>query len=416
MYKALEKRSVGRLRNIALSHSERALVRRWRRFCFSCGAGPGDLVPVEQKCLVTTVEVRQEGGDIIGVTRLSCSLLAAFAIYLFAALLAAAMAAGEDASLDGTDTALVAELRLLGIGNESVRLTATLSFVRDIGVSGVVSESLALSLAKAGVPALVFAEARQALATIIDFDRDVGSGNRFYVRYRQGFSVEGAGIGAPLLLWAELRTTGKGTITVHRFRPNGGPDRLWLANGGAAEPPSMRLPLDVINLSIGLRPPCRSASTSRTALQAPAGPRTRRYRWVAPAGTGGSTSDNPARRLPVRAGEELTEALRDRVEPQRRARHRPCSRTKASTSQRRYGTPVYAAADEHVVTGAGPNGGYGNSRCKSVPSEQRLRTVYGHPLGVRAGTLHLAHVSARRRSRSASSATPAARRGCSSTF
>ena len=319
---------------------------------------------------MTTVEVRREGGDIIGVTRLSCSLLAAFAIYLFAALLATAMAAGEDASLDGTDTALVAELRLLGIGNESVRLTATLSFVRDIGVSGVVSESLALSLAKAGVPALVFAEARQALATIIDFDRDVGSGNRFYVRYRQGFSVEGASIGTPLLLWAELRTTGKGTITVHRFRPNGGPDRLWLANGGAAEPPSMRLPLDVINLSsgFGLRAdpfdqPHRVAGTSRPENKA-----------IPMGGSGGYGRVNLATPLGASLGLATNGSPTRPGQPQRRATSALFMHEGIDLAAP-VGTPVYAAADG-IVTGAGPNGGYGN--WMQIDHPNKVTTVYGH--------------------------------------
>src|SRR4029077_14896116 len=124
-----------------------------------------------------------------------------------------------------------------------------------IGAGGVVAQSFDASLAEAGVPAVTMLEARQALATAIDLGRDVGAGDRFYVRYQQTFTAEGTPIGVGRVLWAELRTKAKGTIALHRFRPQGGAERLWLANGEAATPPSMRLPLDTMTVSsaYGLR-------------------------------------------------------------------------------------------------------------------------------------------------------------------
>ena len=106
------------------------------------------------------------------------------------------------------------------------------------------------------MPATVLLEARKALAGTIDLEREVGAGDRFYVRYRQPFTVEGMPIGTAQLLWLELRTTAKGTVALHRFRPNGGTEQLWLANGEAAGNAPLRLPLDVINVSsgFGLRP------------------------------------------------------------------------------------------------------------------------------------------------------------------
>ena len=94
-------------------------------------------------------------------------------------------------------------------------------------------------------------EARKALAGTIDFEREIGAGDRFYVRYRQPFTVDGTPIGTAQLIWLELRTTAKGTVGLHRFRPNGGAERLWLANGEAAGSTALRLPLDVINVSSG---------------------------------------------------------------------------------------------------------------------------------------------------------------------
>ncbi len=65
------------------------------------------------------------------------------------------------------------------------------------------------------------------------------------------FTAEGTPIGVGRVMWAELRTKAKGTIALHRFRPQGGIERLWLASGEAATTPSMRLPLDVVTVSSG---------------------------------------------------------------------------------------------------------------------------------------------------------------------
>jgi hypothetical protein len=90
--------------------------------------------------------------------------------------------------------------------------------------------TLASSLAEARVPATVMLGARKALAGTIDFGRKVGAGDRFYVRYRQPFTVDGTPIGTAQLIWLELRTTTKGTVALHRFPPNGGSEQLWLSD------------------------------------------------------------------------------------------------------------------------------------------------------------------------------------------
>src|SRR4029077_9775820 len=85
----------------------------------------------------------------------------------------------------------------------------------------------------------------------IDLGRNLAAADQFYVRYEQAFTAEGTPIGVSRVMWAELRTKAKGTIALHRFRPQGGVERLWLASGEAATPPSMRLPLDTMTVTSG---------------------------------------------------------------------------------------------------------------------------------------------------------------------
>ena len=175
----------------------------------------------------------------------------------FAAALAASLSFGSMSVANAADGGLpvadgrVAEERLLGSADEEAQYLACQPFTREIAASGMVAHSLDAALAEAGVPAAALLEARQALATSLDVGRDIGTGDRFYVRYQQTFTAEGTPIGVGRVLWAELRTKAKGTIALHRFRPQGGVERLWLASGEAATPPSMRLPLDTMTVSSG---------------------------------------------------------------------------------------------------------------------------------------------------------------------
>jgi len=177
------------------------------------------------------------------------SLAAAFAALLFFGSMSAAVAAdNDDASLED---ARVTEARLLGSADEDARYLACQPFTRQIAAAGTIARSFDASLAEAGVPAAAMLEARRALATSIDLGRDVAAGDQFYVRYEQVFTAEGTPIGVGRVMWAELRTKAKGTIALHRFRPQGGVERLWLASGEAATPPSIRLPLDAVTVSSG---------------------------------------------------------------------------------------------------------------------------------------------------------------------
>ncbi|TAJ28936.1 MAG: hypothetical protein EPO67_15775, partial [Reyranella sp.] len=137
---------------------------------------------------------------------------------------------------------VVAE-RLLGDGDDDARLKAYLPFERQRGISGVVvGRSFAASAVAAGVPAPAMLEVQQALGAIFDLDSEVRDGDRFHVRFEQEFTAEGAPLDVGRALWVELRTA-KGNIAIHRFRSRDGGERFWQANGQAATPPSMRMPL-----------------------------------------------------------------------------------------------------------------------------------------------------------------------------
>src|SRR5262249_22205876 len=149
------------------------------------------------------------------------------------------------------DEAQWAEQRLLGNDDEDTRLAEYQLFTREIGAAGMIGESFDASLVGAGVAAATMLEARQALAATVDLQRDLRPDDRFYVRYEQTFTAEGAPVGIGRVLWVELRTKAKGTIALYRFHTRDKGDRFWFANGQVATPLSMRLPLDVISVSSG---------------------------------------------------------------------------------------------------------------------------------------------------------------------
>jgi len=358
---------------------------------------------------VTAVELQCAGEAGSRCPCISASLFFAVVAYVLLAFPAPTVAESRGARLSEADASLAAELRLLGVEDAATRFANDLPFTREIGVSGIVGEALALSLAEVGVPSVVLLEARQALATIVDLDREVGVGDRFYLRYRQGFTVGGARVGTPLLLWAELRTTAKGTIALHRFRPRSGPERLWLVNGEAAGRTSMRLPLDIINVSsgFGLRldpldkpgpalgplgdmpnvaasPPSEQRQESTTALSSPmpdglaalarevSEARRPKHRVVA-------AQPEPAPQPPPEP-QTVEPPVIPRPKP-RLVMHDGLDLVAAA------GTPIYAASDG-IVTGAGPNGRFGN--WMQIDHAGKVTTVYGHlsefAAGIKVGT------------------------------
>jgi len=374
------------------------------------------------------------------------SLAAAFAASLFFGSMSAAVSA--DNGNANAEDARVAEERLLGSADEDARYLACQPFTRQIAAGGVVGQSFDASLAEAGVPAAAMLEVRRALATSIDLGRNLAAADQFYVRYEQAFTAEGTPIGVSRVMWAELRTKAKGTIALHRFRPQGGVERLWLASGEAATTPSMRLPLDVVTVSSGfglradpldkpagpglamgpLPDPAKSVPAAYVEVPAPAPepPAAARPEPVKPArrqmhgsfmpgppGLGGFTMNSP----PSLDGSDLQRIVAERnAEARRAAAARAAdapSDVAAQTQQAAVtapaprvvrplfmhdgadlvaptGTPVYAASDG-IVIGAAPNGGYGN--WIRIDHQGKLSTVYGHLSSFAPGIQEGARVS-----------------------
>ncbi len=127
-----------------------------------------------------------------------------------------------------------------------------LPFSRSIGVSGVIAGSLSDSAIAAGVSPAAMLEVLDAFASAIDLDRDVRDGDRFYVRYERTFTIDGTPIGVGRVLWAELRTQAKGTLSIHRFRASKNePESFWLASGTGTQDAVIHMPLKNISVSSG---------------------------------------------------------------------------------------------------------------------------------------------------------------------
>lgn len=264
-----------------------------------------------------------------------------------------------------------------------------LPFTRQIAVGGTVAGSLEASTAAAGVPAPAMVEALQALATI-ELGRDIKDGDRFHVRYEQTFTIEGAPIGSGRVMWVELRTA-KGTVAIHRFRTRDSVERFWMANGQAASPPAIRLPVETVSISsgFGLRadpfakpPPPPTAGKSgamggplRTPPALPPGLKPGTITGQAPLSSyaGASSYGRPSAGLSSyngpstgSGGTTLQQAPRA---PRALFMHEGIDLVAPT------GTPVHAAADG-VVIGAAPNGRYGN--WIRIDHAGKLATVYGH--------------------------------------
>jgi murein DD-endopeptidase MepM/ murein hydrolase activator NlpD len=300
------------------------------------------------------------------------SLAAAFAASLLLASVSAALAA---------DVARVAEERLLGSADETSQVAAYQPFTREIAAAGVVGRSLDAALAEAGVPAATMLEARQAFASVLSLDRDVQPGDRFHVRYEQTFTAEGVPMGIGRVMWAELRTKAKGAVSIHRFRSRDKTERFWLANGQAATPPSMRMPLETISVSsgFGLRadPFDQPPPVAVSGKPAPMGGPKRSASLPPGLPTGGVSGNNSATAnmaTPLGATLGLVPYGNWQAAP-RAVAARSMFMHEGIDLVAPAGTAVYAAADG-VIVGAAPNGRYGN--WIRIEHGGRLATVYGH--------------------------------------
>jgi murein DD-endopeptidase MepM/ murein hydrolase activator NlpD len=331
----------------------------------------------------------------------------------------------------------------LGLGLASAAIAATgdlgdeaclerdtdLPFSRALTASGIVTGSLADSLATTDVPAPAIRQALQALAFALDLNRDVRTGDRFHLRYEQVFTLDDEPTAGGRLLWAELKTA-KTTVAVHRFRPHDGPESFWQPNGKAAAPSVLRAPLETMTLTSGFglrsdpldQPPGPLAGLANVAAPAPPPPPIaeptpeekaevkREVKAIARAEAGlafegslGSATDRFRNTdLDRIMAERRANARREKAEVERAAQEVAQQAEQAAAAKAtapppvvpaaapaparlfmhegldllaNSGTPILAAADGTVVS-AGPNGGYGNwIRLKHVG---RLTTVYGH--------------------------------------
>jgi murein DD-endopeptidase MepM/ murein hydrolase activator NlpD len=341
-----------------------------------------------------------------------------------AAFLTCALASAGHAAVSDWADPVAAEERLLGSADEAAQQKALLTFTRQIGDSGIVTGSLADSLLVAGVPASTSIAALRALANVIDLDRDIHTGDYFYVRHEQTFTSAGDRIGVGRVLWLEVSTKAKGTVAIHRFQPKGGVDQFWLPTGQAAAPPAFRAPLDVMKLTsgFGLRADPLDHPSSGTmpsvvevAVPPPAAPAPKE---IEPSpqeiraanrayagfdmgsfgsaardarGSGGSDVDRIMARRRIRA-QEAREREREEAEAAaaaaEKAKAAPKVEAKAEPPKvqklfmhegldllANVGTPIHAAADG-VVLNFGPAGGYGN--WVRLAHAGKTTTVYGH--------------------------------------
>jgi murein DD-endopeptidase MepM/ murein hydrolase activator NlpD len=323
---------------------------------------------------------------------------------------------------------VAAEERLLGSADEAARQKELLTFTRQVGDGGVITGSLADSMVVAGVPASTSLAALRALENVIDLDRDIHTGDYFYVRHEETFTSAGDRIGVGRVLWLEVNTKAKGTIAIHRFQPRsakneGDVDHFWLSNGRAAAPPVFRAPLDVMKLtsgfglradpldhpSSGTMPAVVEVPVAPPAAPAPQdlAPSPQEVRAVnrAYAGfdigslgsaardaMGGSSDvDRIMARRRIRA-REAREREREEAEAAaaaaEKAKAAPTVEAKVEPRKMQklfmhegldllanIGTPIHAVADG-VVLNFGPAGGYGN--WVRLGHAGKVTTVYGH--------------------------------------
>jgi len=282
----------------------------------------------------------------------------------------AAMAAmccfGSPAWASADDSVRTEEERLLGSADSQAQAKEQLPFTRQLKVTGTIDGPLGQSLTAAGLPATAVLETVRAFSAALELDEDLLNGDSFTVSYRQEYTIEGHPIGVAQVMWAALDTAARGPLSVHRFRAGRAKqERLWLANGEAATPASLRWPLDEINVSsgFGLRSdpiaapvakPVATAVVAAKPITTAANARNNKTKKAAPA-------PSTAVGGPVRPGPVVV--------------RRALLMHQGVDFAAENGTPIHAAA-AGTVTGARPNGGYGN--WIEINHDDGLKTVYGH--------------------------------------
>jgi murein DD-endopeptidase MepM/ murein hydrolase activator NlpD len=260
--------------------------------------------------------------------------------------------------------ATTAEQRLLGSADEDARARDLLPFSRTYGASGVVTGALGDSLAAAGVPRAAMLDALAAWDAATDAPKPQ-DGDRFYVSWQQGFTINGDPMGVGRVLWLELRAASGGIAAIHRFKPSEGGEQFFLASGQAAAPPRLALPVDqpMVSSRFGLRGDPFAGGEALgpvpQALPLPHGDGAH-YRSARAAAIAAMVATHSAHRQFAGFGPRLFPRVFmhegvDLAVP--------------------IGTPVYAAADG-VVEDAKPSAGYGNY--VRIDHGEGLATAYGH--------------------------------------
>lgn len=115
-------------------------------------------------------------------------------------------------------------------------------------VEAEISGSFHTSGTKAGVPASAMGELIKALSYDVDFQRELRGGGRFLVLLEQLVTSDGRVTHPGRLLYGELRLP-KRTVTVVRFRPQGGADQFFNADGESVVRSFLRTPMDASRIT-----------------------------------------------------------------------------------------------------------------------------------------------------------------------
>ncbi len=119
---------------------------------------------------------------------------------------------------------------------------------RIVRVDTEIAGSLSQSGIKAGAPAAAMSEFIKALSYDVDFQRELKSGQRFIVLLEQLVTSDGKITHQGRLLAGELRLL-KRTVTVIRFRPQGGADQFYNPQGESVVRSFLRTPMDASHIT-----------------------------------------------------------------------------------------------------------------------------------------------------------------------
>lgn len=114
---------------------------------------------------------------------------------------------------------------------------------------GSVRGTLSASFVAAGISVAATNEALRAFEQEIDVRRAVRGGDRFAVLVERRFDAGGRRVGEDRVVWAELRLHDRRAVAIHRFRPEGGAERFWLADGVSVTKATLKAPADAALIS-----------------------------------------------------------------------------------------------------------------------------------------------------------------------